>query len=108
MDAFNRALEVDRIPILLAMLGHTHAIAGHRAQAEEVLTALEYESKSRYISPYDLAVIHAGLGDKEAAIRELQRAYDDRSAWMVFVALDPRLDVLREDAKFVEIAERLR
>ena len=108
IDSFQRALEVDRVPILMAMLGHTHAIAGHREQAEEMLTALEYESQSRYISPYDLAVIHAGLGNKEAALRELARAYEDRSAWMVFLAVDPRLDPLREETTFEEIAAKLR
>jgi len=107
IDTFQRALEVDRIPILLAMLGHTHAIAGHRAQAEEVLTTLEYESKSRYISPYDLAVIHAGLGDRDAALHELQRAYEDRSAWMVFLNVDPRLDRLREEGAFGDLIARL-
>jgi serine/threonine protein kinase/tetratricopeptide (TPR) repeat protein len=107
IDTFQRALEVDRIPILLAMLGHTHAIAGHRAQAEEVLTTLEYESKSRYISPYDLAVIHAGLDDREAALRELTRAYEDRSAWMVFLNVDPRLDCLRAEAAFGDLIARL-
>ena len=108
IDSFQRALEVDRVPILMAMLGHTHAIAGHREQTEEVLTALEYESQSSYISPYDLAVIHAGLGNTEAALRELARAYEDRSAWMVFLAVDPRLDPLRGEAAFKEIAARLR
>ncbi|HKO00606.1 MAG TPA: tetratricopeptide repeat protein, partial [Thermoanaerobaculia bacterium] len=107
IDTFQRALEVDRVPILMAMLGHTHAIAGHRTQAEEVLTALEYESQSRYISPYDLAVIHAGLGEKEAALRELTRAFEDRSAWMVFLSVDPRLDPLREEAEFREIHAKL-
>jgi len=106
IDTFQRALETDRVPILLAMLGHTHAIAGHRAQAEEVLTTLEYESKSRYISPYDLAVIHAGLGDHDAALRELTRAYDDRSAWMVFLNVDPRLDCLREEKAFADLASK--
>jgi len=107
IDTFQRALEVDRVPILMAMLGHTHAIAGHRTQAEEVLTALEYESQSRYISPYDLAVIHAGLGEKEAALRQLSRAFEDRSAWMVFLSVDPRLDPLREEAEFREIHAKL-
>jgi TolB-like protein/Tfp pilus assembly protein PilF len=106
LDAFQRALDVDRIPILLAMLGHTHAIAGNRTQAEEVLTVLDYESRSRYISPYDIAIIHAGLGDHEAAIGKLQDAYEDRSAWMVFVEVDPRLDSLREERDFVKLVGR--
>src|SRR5437588_1498381 len=95
LAAFERALAVDRIPILLAMLAHTHAIAGHRAEAEATLTALRYEALSRYISPYDIAVIHAGLGDLAAARAEIEKAREDRSAWMVFVDVDPRLDALR-------------
>jgi len=108
LDAFQRALDVDRIPILLAMLGHTHAIAGNRAQAEEILTVLDYESRSRYISPYDIAIIHAGLGNPDAAIAKLEEAYEDRSAWMVFVGSDPRLDVLRAEQGFVRLVGRLR
>lgn len=106
LEAFQRALDVDRIPILLAMLGHTHAIAGNREQAEEVLTVLDYESRSRYISPYDIAIIHAGLGDRDAALAKLKDAFDDRSAWMVFVDVDPRLDVLREEIAFQKLVDR--
>jgi TolB-like protein/Tfp pilus assembly protein PilF len=106
LDAFQRALDVDRIPILLAMLGHTHAIAGNREQAQEALTVLDYESRSRYISPYDIAVIHAGLADHDAAIAKLQDAFDDRSAWMVFMEVDPRLDALRNDPEFRRLLER--
>jgi serine/threonine-protein kinase len=108
LDAFQRALDVDRIPILLAMLGHTHAIAGNQTQAEEILTVLDYESRSRYISPYDIAIIHAGLGNPEAAIAKLEEAYEDRSAWMVFVGSDPRLDLLRSEEGFVRLVGRLR
>jgi len=67
---------------------------------------LDYESRSRYISPYDIAIIHAGLGDHDAAIGKLQDAYEDRSAWMVFVEVDPRLDPLREERDFVKLVGR--
>jgi serine/threonine protein kinase/tetratricopeptide (TPR) repeat protein len=95
LAAFERALAVDRIPILLAMLAHAHAIAGHRAEAESTLTALRYEALSRYISAYDIAVIHAGLGDLDAARGEIAKAREERAAWMVFYDVDPRLDPLR-------------
>jgi serine/threonine-protein kinase len=108
IDEFRRALDVDRVPILLAMLGHTYAIAGNRSEAERVLTELQFEASSRYVSPYDIAVIHAGLGDRAAAIKALNEAFDDRSAWMVFLDVDPRLDVLREEPVFREIAAKLR
>ena len=107
IDAFSRALEVDRIPILLTMLAHTHAIAGDRAKALFYLDALQIEAKDRYISPYDIAVIHAGLGDTKTALEHLQAALDDRSAWMVFLNVDPRLDALRGEPQLREIAKAL-
>jgi len=107
IDTFRRALEIERVPILLAMLGHTRAIAGHRAEAEQILGMLREQAANRYVSPYDVAVIHAGLGDTEAAIAALQEAFEDRSAWMVFLNVDPRLDPLRGDARFAEIAAKL-
>jgi serine/threonine protein kinase/tetratricopeptide (TPR) repeat protein len=106
-EAFGRALEVDSIPILLAMLAHTRAIAGERDDALFLLGTLEGEAQTRYISPYDIAVIHAGLGDKTEAIAQLRKALEDRSAWMVFLNVDPRLDSLRDDPAFAEIAETL-
>jgi hypothetical protein len=89
------------------MLGHTYAIAGNRAEAERVLTELRFEAQSRYVSPYDIAVIHAGLGDRVSAIKSLSEAFEDRSAWMVFLGVDPRLDVLRDEPSFQAIATRL-
>ena len=108
IDAFRRALEVDRISILTAMLAHTHAIAGNRSEAMDLLVQLEYESRNRYISPYDIAIAHAGLGDTEAALDQLRAALADRSAWMVFLHVDPRLDSLRNAHGFAAIAEALR
>jgi tetratricopeptide (TPR) repeat protein len=104
IDAFHRALEVDRIPILTAMLAHTHAIAGDRERALELLDELNAEALTQYISPYDIAVVYAGLGDKGNAIDRLRAAVADRSAWMVFLKVDPRLDVLRGEREFQAIA----
>jgi serine/threonine protein kinase/tetratricopeptide (TPR) repeat protein len=100
LEAFRRAIAVERTPILVAMLGHTYAIAGDRDEAERVLELLREEAKDRYISPYDIAVIHAGLGDRDAALRLLREARDDRSAWMIFVDVDPRLEPLRDERTF--------
>ena len=106
-DAFARALEVDRVPILTAMLAHTHAIAGNRETAEQLLADLEAEAQYRYISPYDIAVVHAGLGNRADAIAQLRAAVTDRSAWLVFLHVDPRLDSLRAAPEFSEIAAAL-
>jgi len=107
VDAFRRAMEVERSPILLAMLGHTYAIAGKSAEAKRVLQVLHEQEETRYVSHYDLAVINAGLGEKEEAMNRLQRAYDDRSSWMVFLEVDPRLDGLRDEVAFRRLTARL-
>ncbi len=103
IDAFIRALEVDRVPILLAMLAHTYAIAGQDSDALALVGVLDEEAQLRYISPYDIAVIHTGLGDTASAIAQLRKAVEDRSAWMVFLNVDPRLDSLRDEPAFGEI-----
>jgi len=108
VDAFTRALEVDRVPILLAMLAHTHAIAGNREKALAYLDALREQAKERYVSPYDIALVHAALGETDAALDELQAAREDRSAWMVFLNVDPRLDPLRREPRFAELAKALK
>ena len=107
IDTFSRALETDRIPILTAMLAHTYAIAGDREQALTLLDELEAEAKNRYVSAYDIAVVHAGLGDIAKAMEMLQAAIDERSAWLVFLNVDPRLDAIRADPAFAKIAARL-
>ena len=69
---------------------------------------MRYEALSRYISPYDIAVIHAGLGDLNAARAEIEKAREDRSAWMVFYDVDPRLDALRHPAPHAHSGPSLR
>jgi serine/threonine protein kinase/tetratricopeptide (TPR) repeat protein len=107
IDAFIRALEVDRVPILLAMLAHTYAIAGQDNDALALVAVLDEEAQRRYISPYDIAIIHAGLGYTDSAIAQLRKALEDRSAWMVFLNVDSRLDSLRDEPAFAEILAQL-
>ncbi|MCU1228637.1 MAG: Serine/threonine protein kinase with repeat [Acidobacteria bacterium] len=107
IDAIQHALRVNRLPILEAMLAHTNAIAGRREESLELLASIREAAKSRYISPYDIAVIHTGLGERDAALRVLQVAFDDRSAWMVFLEVDPRLEPLHDEPAFRELAAKL-
>jgi serine/threonine protein kinase/tetratricopeptide (TPR) repeat protein len=107
IDTFRRALEVERVPILLAMLAHTHAIAGSREQATTLLAELEAEKEKRYISQYDIAVVHAGLGDAQKALEHLRLAAEERSSWIVFLHVDPRLDTLRHEPGFGALVSSL-
>ena len=65
-------------------------------------------SEHRYIAPYNVAVIYAGLGEKDEAFTWLNRAYDDRSYTLVeYLTTDARLDSLRSDPRFDELRRRI-
>jgi serine/threonine protein kinase/Flp pilus assembly protein TadD len=92
----------------LARLGHAYAVAGRRVEAQMVLNQLNDLSKQKYVSPYDIAVIYAGMGEKNQAFAWLERAYDERSVWMTHLKVDPSLDPLRSDLRFTELLKKIR
>jgi hypothetical protein len=61
----------------------------------------------KHISPYHLAVIHAGLGEIDAAVTELCKTYDDRSEALLWLKADPRLGNLRSDSRFIDLVEKV-
>ena len=96
------------VPVYVAGLGHAYALAGKRGEALKVLADLKGASKRRYVPSYEIAVIYAGLGDKDQAVSWLQKAYDDRdSSWLVDLNVDPRFEPLHSDTRFVELVRRI-
>jgi hypothetical protein len=51
--------------------------------------------------------VHASLGHADEAFRQLDRALEERSSWMAFAAVNPRLDSLRKDPRFAEVRRRV-
>ena len=92
---------------MIAALGHGYAVAGKRQQAHRVLAELTQLADHRYVSPYHVAAIYAGLGDHQAALDRLGQAYQDRSEWLVWLKVDPRVDPLRDDLGFRQLLERV-
>jgi serine/threonine-protein kinase len=96
------------MPRYLAAAGHTLALAGHRADAEELLNRLEGIGAERYVSSYDMAILLTGLGRWEAAFARLERALAERDGWLSgHIKVDPRLDPLRDDSRFEKILQRM-
>jgi eukaryotic-like serine/threonine-protein kinase len=92
---------------VLAALGHAHAMAGEREKAFELLSKLDALGRERYVPAYDRAVILAGLNQVDRALDWLQRAYDEHSSWITYLNVEPRLEPLREDSRFAELAGSL-
>jgi len=81
-------------------MAYASAKAGKSAEARAFLKKLQERSKRGYVPAYDLAVVHLALGEKEAALQWLQRAYDEHDWGLVVLAVEPRLDPLRSDPRF--------
>jgi TolB-like protein/Tfp pilus assembly protein PilF len=91
----------------IAALGHAYAIAGKKEELREVLEKLRGISDRGYVSAFDMAVIYAGLNDKQEALHWLQKAYEERSSFLVYSRWEPRLDPLRSDPRFQELLHRI-
>lgn len=91
----------------VAALGCAFAVAQERVKAEEVLAQLRELSTGTYVSPYFIAAIYAGLDDKEQAFDWLERAYWERSSWLLYLLAEPRLDGLRSDPRFQDLLHRM-
>ena len=108
VDHFRRAAALEaRHPVTLTWLAHGLASAGHTAEAEALLGELTASSPPRYVSPYRLALVHIGLGDVDAAFEALGAAYDERAVGIVNLAVEPRFDLLRGDARFSRLLRGL-
>ena len=94
-------------PHARTLIARSTALAGDAPAARRMLAEVEEEARKRYISPYSLALVHAALGEKDAAFRELDRALAERSSWMTYLAVNPRLDALRGDPRFADALERV-
>jgi TolB-like protein/DNA-binding winged helix-turn-helix (wHTH) protein/Tfp pilus assembly protein PilF len=94
-------------PPMLGALGQAYAAAGRTAEAQKVLAQLLEQSKSTYVSPFYIALVYTGLGDKPKAVASLEKAYADRSNAIVFLKVDPQLDSLRSDPRFQSLQRRL-
>jgi len=98
---------LDGDPKIEGELGYALAMAGRRAEALSILEGLHHLSATRYVSPYSVALVHAGLGDRDQALAWLDKAYLERSDWMPYLTLEPMLDGLRSDPRFVALVRRV-
>lgn len=89
-------------------LGYLYGISGNRQRALQMLNELEELSTKKYVSPYLRAQIYLSLGDKDQTFHWLQEAYDARSDALVYLKVDPRLDPLRNDPRFVDLLRRMK
>src|ERR1700674_4124856 len=96
-------------PRFLSALGYAYAIAGKRNEALGILRQLTLLSKSRYVSPFEIASIYAGLDQKDLAFNWLQKAVAEHSPDVVFLktTILQEMDSLRSDPRYAELERQV-
>jgi serine/threonine protein kinase/Flp pilus assembly protein TadD len=90
-----------------AHLGYAYALAGKHTEAAEVLREMEEIGREKYVSAYYFAILYLGLGDTERVFEWLDKACEERSGFLVFLAVEPMFDSLREDERFIDLLNRV-
>jgi tetratricopeptide (TPR) repeat protein len=104
---FRRSTEIaGRGWLFLGALGHCYGASGRHELARELLQELEEQQRERYISAYNVMLVHLGLGDVDAALQWLERALEERSSALWFAPIEPRLDGIRNDPCYRDLVVR--
>jgi tetratricopeptide (TPR) repeat protein len=108
VDAFRKSVESSGgSTVMLSALGHAYGAAGDVHQAREVLRTLDATSRQRYISSYEVALIHVALDEYERAFEWFDKAWEERSGWLPYLNVEPRIDCLRGDVRLQMLASRV-
>ena len=95
-------------PVSIAARGFVAGVAGRAEEALEILAELKSLAGRKFVTPYGVALVFAGLGENDAALMWLNKAFEERSHWLVWLRLDPRWNRLRADPRFSDLVRRMR
>lgn len=112
MDVGIEVLERGRATIpdsgdILGALGYAYGVAGQRRKAFEALDGLRHLGTHHYVSPFVMVYPFIGLGDHDAALAQLERAFAAREWQIITLKVDPALDPLRFDLRFGDLVRRM-
>lgn len=96
-----------RWPLFVGGYGHACAAAGNHEEAQKVIAELQDTSVRKYVSSFAIAAVHAGFGDKALTLDWLEKAYEERGTWMIFLNVHPYFDFLRGEPRFQSLISKL-
>jgi tetratricopeptide (TPR) repeat protein len=107
IEQYHRAMELSSNLWIMPGLGHALAMSGRRDEAYQILEELKRMAAQRYVSPYFIAEVYRGLGEIDLTFEWLEKAFADRSDWLVWLGVEPALDPLRSDPRFQDLMRRV-
>jgi eukaryotic-like serine/threonine-protein kinase len=108
--AFQRAITVTKgadKTLAMASLGHVYAVSGKKTEARKTLAELQRLSEHSYVPATDVALVYAGLGEKDKAFAWLDKAYEEHSFSLSNLKVEPRFDPLRSDPRYADLLRRI-
>jgi len=102
-----KARAIEPRPQLVGLLGYAYAKSGRKDEARKLLAELNELSKGRYVAPSCFAMIYSGLDAKDEAFAWLDKAYQERSFFLLFIKMDAIWDGLRSDSRFSDLLRRI-
>ena len=94
-------------PAILALMGHEYAVSGDMVNADRILDKLTAISSKKYVPAVYFAVLYIGLNRKDDAFRWLDKAFDERCEYLVYLGTEPMADPLRGDPRFARLLNRI-
>ena len=107
LSEYQKAHQLNDDPHVVALLGRLYAITGKRAEALTALAQLKAIAKQRYVADYSVALVYAGLGEKDQAFALLEKSYREHTVDMLTLHYDPLIDNLRSDPRFADLLRRV-
>ena len=94
-------------PVAFAALGNVYGIMGDKEKARQILDTMVVLGKTKFVTSYGVALVYAGMGENDKAFEWINKAYDERSNWLVWLKSDPRWSLIRADKRFAELVHRV-
>jgi TolB-like protein/Tfp pilus assembly protein PilF len=92
---------------ITGLLGLAYAAAGQRDSAQKILDELNTLSTQQYVSPFAVAEVYLGLGDRDRALEWLQKAYKAHSPFLLNIGVSRMFDPLRGDPRFIALVRKV-
>jgi len=106
LEACKQAVKLDPSPWPTLALARAQALVGDRATAAATVDGLHTQG-DKFVSGYDRAAVYATLGRTDDAFAALEEAYQSHAEWMSYLKIDPLMDSLRNDPRYVYLLRRL-
>jgi tetratricopeptide (TPR) repeat protein len=102
-----KAVEMSESTLFMGFLGYAYGEAGKREEAIRILETLQMRAEKRYVQPYSVAWVYAGLGEKDRAFEWLEKTYEERAGFLLYFPHMDMAGVLKDDPRYADLMRRI-